>query len=306
MEEVLAKYFSKEASKDEISLVNAWKSESDENAKVFFEAKSIWLDTLFQTPKARQSVLDNILSEGENKQKQISIHGINWIRYGVAAAVILAVSLVFIFNGGVDTNFKSMALSDGSNVLLHENSTLELVTLDESIREVRVRGKAYFDIERDDSRPFIIYTNNAEVKVLGTSFVVDTYGAKTEVSVESGLVELRKPDEDVVVMLEKGEMGLVLDSNTGIIKKDNEDLNYLSWKTKVLTFRESSMQEVTSVLEDTYGVKVQLENPEFKDCKLTARFNKKKATDAVEIITRTFNIDYELVDGVYILKGKGC
>ena len=62
MEEVLAKYFSGEATKDEIALVESWRSESETNAEVFFEAKNVWITTQTKIhPSA--DVLDQILHE---------------------------------------------------------------------------------------------------------------------------------------------------------------------------------------------------------------------------------------------------
>ncbi|MEO9484659.1 MAG: FecR family protein [Ekhidna sp.] len=307
MEEVLAKYFSGNASDDEISLVESWRSESKSNAEVFLDTKSAWLMSEPQTP-APSEILNTILNKPEGKNVPFILQ--NWVKYASAAVLVLAISLLFILNqNSVDSGYVNKELSDGSIVALHGNSTLEVISLSESKREVRVEGKAYFDIERDESRPFIIHTNNAKVQVLGTSFVVDAYGSKTEVCVESGLVELSKGltgTEVVSVKLAKGEMGLITDSNKGIIKKNNENLNYLAWKTKLITFNESSMDEVKKVIEDVYGIEVTFENPAFKECRLTAKFNKKKAKDALEIIARTFDIEYEYSNGKAILKGKGC
>ena len=307
MEEVLAKYFSGEATDDEISLVESWRSESESNAEAFFEAKSTWLITEPETPPPSH-ILEEILNEPQAKQVPFIMQ--SWVKYASAAVLVLALSLLFVLNQmGSAGNIVNEDLSDGSRVALHENSKLEVLNFDGHVREVRVTGKAYFDIERDETRPFIIHTDNAKVEVLGTSFVVDTYGAKTEVSVESGIVELSKNldgSNAVSVRLEKGETGLVTDSNTGIIKKNNSNLNYLAWKTKVISFDESSMLEVKQVIEDVYGIDVVFENPAFKDCKLTAKFNKKKPKDAIEIIARTFGMEFEYSNGKAILKGKGC
>lgn len=305
MEEVLAKYFSGEATKDEISLVENWRSESKTNAESFFEAKSAWV--ISQPDVAPPShILDEILHEPHAKQVPFIMQ--SWVKYASAAVLVLAISLLFILNQNGSDNL-NQALADGSVIALHEDSKLEIIAFDENTREVRIVGKAYFDIERDESRPFIIHTDNAKVEVLGTSFVVDTYGAKTEVSVESGVVALSKnlPNkEDMAIKLEKGETGLVTNSNVGIIKTNNSNPNYLSWKTKVISFNESSMDEVKQVIEDVYGIDITFENPAFKDCKLTAKFNKKKAKDAIEIIARTFGIEYEYANGKATLKGKGC
>ena len=306
MEELLAKYFSREATNDEINLVETWRSESETNANAFLDAKKIWLETQPEiTPPL--SLLEGILNQPKAKQVPFILK--NWVKYASAAVLILAISLLFVLNDdGMEDGFSIQNLSDGSVVALHGESSLEIISFDDISREVSVTGKAYFDIERDETRPFVIHTEHAKVAVLGTSFVVDTYGPKTEVSVESGLVELSKiiGTEDVVVKLSEGEMGLVSSTNTGILKMENDDANYLAWKTKVITFNQSYMSEVKEVLEDVYGIEVSFENPSFKNCKLTAKFNKKKIKDALEIIARTFDIEYDYSKKKAVLKGKGC
>lgn len=306
MEEVLAKYFSGNASDDEISLVESWRSESKTNAESFFDAKSAWLASEPETAPS-SAVLEQIL--GEPKGKQVPFMLQSWVKYASAAVLVLAISLLFFLNQNTDTTLGNERLADGSKITLHGESSYEVLTMDENTREVRITGKAYFDIQRDENRPFIIHTGNAKVQVLGTSFLVDTYGTKTEVCVESGLVELSKSlnnSEEFSVRLAKGEMGLITNSNRGIIKKNIDNLNYLAWKTKVITFNESSMDEVKKVLEDVYGIMVTFENPSFKNCKLTAKFNKKKPKDAIEIIARTFGMEYEYSNNKAVLKGKGC
>lgn len=307
MEEVLAKYFTGEATKDEIELVESWRSESETNANAFFEAKNVWSATQPElTPLTH--VLDEILKEPQAKQVPFILR--NWVKYASAAILVLAISLLFVLNqNSTDSTFLSKQLADGSEISLHGESSLEVISFTDNIREVRVTGKAYFDIERDESRPFIIHTDKAKIEVLGTSFLIDTYGDKTEVCVESGLVELSKVvngRDEVAVTLSKGEMGLINNRNKGIIKKNNNNLNYLAWKTKIISFNESSMSEVKSVIEDVYGIEVSFENPTFKECKLTAKFNKKKPKEAIEIIARTFGVEFEYTNGKAILKGKGC
>ncbi|MEP0985181.1 FecR domain-containing protein [Ekhidna sp.] len=307
MEEVLAKYFSGEATNDEITLVESWRSESESNAKTFFYTKNVWLASQPEVA-APSDVLDGILSSPQGKQVPFIMR--SWVKYASAAVLVLAISLLFVLNNDSgESVYTNQSLTDGSEILLHGTSSMEVVNFDENIREVRITGKGYFDIERDEARPFIIHTDNAKVQVLGTSFLVKTTAYGTEVCVESGVVELSKKttgSEVISVKLEKGEMGLISNNNKGIIKRNIGDANYLAWKTKVLTFNGNTMTEVEQVLEDVYGIDVKFENPDFKNCKLTAKFNKKKAKDAIEIIARTFGVEFEYKDGKAILKGKGC
>ncbi|MEM0940929.1 MAG: FecR family protein [Bacteroidota bacterium] len=305
MEELLAKYFSENTTHEERSLVESWRSASKENADTYLSAKISWIES-GRVELDRQDILRAILREKDNENINYWLNN-SWVRYAAAVVLVLGLSILLVLNNQDNAkNYVSQLLTDQSEIALYENATVELITFDENIREVKLTGKAYFNIKKDENRPFIIHTENATVKVLGTSFLINANDADTEVCVESGLVELIKDDKSVSVKLEKGKVGLVSTKNDGIIKKENENPNYLAWKTKILTFKDNQMSEVKEVLEEVYGIEVKFENAGFRNCKLTAKFNKKKPKDAIEIIARTFNMDYEFKNNVAMLKGKGC
>lgn len=307
MNEQLAKYFSGECSKDEIKEITSWRNESLDNSKEFFEAKDIWISS--QTvPSPNMQVLEDIIGKPEAKVVPIS-NGFKWVKYAAAAVIVLGLGFVinFVLSGD---SINSQTLADGSVIVLHGESTIESVNINELTREVKLTGKAYFDIERDENRPFIITTETGRIEVLGTSFLIDATSGGTEVCVESGLVALVKPGEkgktDLSVKLSKGEMGTINKTATGIIKKNNTNSNYLAWKTKTLTFKQSKMSEVALVLEDVYGISIEFENENLKNCSLTSTFKERRAKDAIEIIAKTFNLTIDMKNDKIILKGKGC
>ncbi|MEM6644321.1 MAG: FecR domain-containing protein, partial [Bacteroidota bacterium] len=152
----------------------------------------------------------------------------------------------------------------------------------------------------------VVNTGKGIIKVLGTSFSIDASGSEVQVCVESGTVELSKPEESIAVVLEKGDKGEISDRNKGIIKKPNEDENYLAWKTRVLSFKETGMREVKRILEDVYGVSVIIEDTNILDCTITSKMKKKKLKEVLEIISRTLNLDYTIEKREVTLRGFGC
>lgn len=306
MEEQLAKYFSGELTQDEIKEIHSWRNESSDHAKVFLEAKNIWLSSS-EIPVSNPAVLDQILNK---KNAKVVSASFTWLRYAAAAAVVLGVVLTIYLTSGGNNSKGFQRLADGTEVTLHTNSMIESVNITDQIREVTLTGKAYFDVKRDESRPFIIRTENARIEVLGTSFVIDASNKKTEVCVESGLVSLVKPGSpgrpDLSVKLTEGEVGTVNNTNRGILKRNNNNANYLAWKTKSVVFERASMSEVAHVLEDVYGIQVEFGSPQLSQCNLTAKFKERRAKEAVEIIARTFNLTYKFRENRVILEGKGC
>lgn len=51
----------------------------------------------------------------------------------------------------------------------------------------------------DKRRPFIITVNDVTVKVVGTSFNIKSFEGKTEVIVETGIVEVEKKNLKVML-----------------------------------------------------------------------------------------------------------
>ena len=154
-----------------------------------------------------------------------------------------------------------------------------------------VEGEVFFDVKRDPSQPVVIKAEDAVIKVLGTSFNVrtDLPGNAVEVFVKSGKVKFFRNDEESrAVMLEPGYIGILMDNN--IIKRRNDDINYLAWKTGKMLFKETSLEDVVSTLNSAYNVEVKINDPEIKDLTLSASFNNESIQNILQVISKTFNI----------------
>ncbi len=67
----------------------------------------------------------------------------------------------------------SLVLSDGSKVWLNAKSEIRYpINFADKNREVALQGEAYFEIEKDENRPFYIRSHQHTIKVLGTKFNV--------------------------------------------------------------------------------------------------------------------------------------
>ena len=76
--------------------------------------------------------------------------------------------------------------------------------MDGAFREVSVKGKVFFDVKKDESKPFIVRVGNTKITVLGTSFSVESIKkGTTEIMVTSGIVEIQH--SLMSAMLEEGD-----------------------------------------------------------------------------------------------------
>tara|TARA_Y100001949_G_scaffold175748_1_gene186400 strand:- start:341 stop:1333 length:993 start_codon:yes stop_codon:yes gene_type:complete len=322
MEELLAKYFSGNASSEEKDEVVEWRGASEENAKFFLEFKASWAST-YVNDRPNQNVLSQIIGEDITQNETVIKVVPIWQQrpIQVAASVVVIIGLLFALLqpnyedqpwGEVLSEKTVFKLPDGSSVTVHEGGSLTMGNF-EDVRSVEMTGKAYFDVARDEEKPFLIQTKSSQVRVLGTSFVVNSNEENlvTEVLVESGLVAFGQNEKyfgknTMEIQLKQGEMGILAVGEKGIKKKKIADENYLAWQNQVLTFRRTRLNNVVDVLEDVYGINVTFENPKMAGCYLTAKYNKKSADEVVKLIAETFNMTYEIKGNMVVFDGNGC
>ncbi len=244
------------------------------------------------------------------------------IRFSNNPLLKIAASIVFLFGlawltYNVYDNFFGMQetetlaahteeiLPDGTKVFLNANSKIEYPPkFAKDKREVKISGEVFFDVVKNIKQPFIIKSENAVIKVLGTSFNVNTNSSlnMTEVLVESGKVSLSALNSAKEIILTKGQSGIV--QNEDVIKTTITDINYLSWKTQLLDFRDDSLEYVIEVLNKTYTNNIILDLKSPSDLKLYSKFDRVPLNTVVESICLTFGLKYEYIDNDVIISTK--
>ena len=83
---------------------------------------------------------------------------------------------------------KDVYLPDSTLVALAGDSWIryDAKRYDKERRAVEMNGKAFFQVTRNEARPFSVKTSQTEVTVLGTSFQIDEKPTVTEVNVVTG------------------------------------------------------------------------------------------------------------------------
>jgi len=201
-----------------------------------------------------------------------------------------------------------VTLPDGSLVFLNANTKISYSKkINTGARVVRLTGEAYFDVTHDPERPFIVYARKAGIKVLGTTFNVQSLrsSGKVEVFVESGKVQLFEADNTSnTITIEPGFIGSMEDAI--VEKQKNTDENYLAWKTKKLTFKNTDLAKVAKGIQDVFKVDVVFENPEMLRCKIDSHFENEPLENVLDAICTLFNGKWERKGDKVILSGAGC
>lgn len=159
-----------------------------------------------------------------------------------------------------------ITLPDGSDVWLNSESSLSYpVAFIGDERKVELSGEAYFEITRDEQKPFRVHSNNQVVEVLGTQFNINTYE-------ESGFIETTLVEGSVRVtqnysngkpyktrLLKPGQQSLT-NLFKPEIKIENVDIEKeIAWKNGFFKFKNTNIQNIMREIERWYDVKVQYE-----------------------------------------------
>lgn len=250
----IEKYLSGEITAEESEKLLHLVNTNEEKQKYFSDACQSWYslqDSKFNANKAFESFQKTT----KPKAKIIPL----WKKISAVAAVaILAIGCFSIFNkaqintvtvANNEIAVKKVALPDGSAIFLqHGSSVTYPEEFEKENRTVSITGNVFCDIARDESAPFSVLNKELTIKVLGTSFQVNTSDS-VYVVVESGRVQVSANDQSVVI--EKGERADL--RNNQLIASQNEDINYMSWITGALQFRNTNLHQVYSDLSRHYN-----------------------------------------------------
>ncbi len=233
-----------------------------------------------------------------------------WLKYASGIAAILLVSFGIYFLNNSKVQFKTIAsglqinmpvsLTDGSQISMYKSSELKYPEkFGKTSREVYFWGEAFFEIASDPTRPFVIESGDARVKVLGTSFNVKSLPDSdiTEVVVHTGKVLFYHVDANNNVLnqieLSKGEKGVYNHKTSKLTRLLNNDLNFISWKTGVLIFSETSLDKVMETVGKKYDVSFHLSDKQLANLKLTATFDNESLDAVLEVLTLVHKLQFK-------------
>jgi ferric-dicitrate binding protein FerR (iron transport regulator) len=147
---------------------------------------------------------------------------------------------------------------------------------------VTVSGEAYFDVAENSRKPFIVSTQNMEMKVLGTQFNVYSYpGAgciKTDL-IEGSLMVYSKESPNTSVTLKPDEQIVVKNGKMSLRKIQNSD--YFLWKDGIYTFENERLLDIIEKLQLYYDVKIVVKDPEIFNVRYTGKFRQRDGIDEI-------------------------
>ncbi len=305
--------------------IPAWRKKSEQEPpfveEVREEVTQEFSTTESEEPLAVEEVGEVIRMEPEEMDPE----GIDWritlIRVATIAAIVLVLLvpswIVFHYITTPDsTNITATnevmetTLPDGTLVTLNASASVSYSEdFGKGIREVELNGEGYFDVARDSIQPFIISSGEVRVEVLGTSFYINTRknGFDVEVVLVEGSLSLYFEDihgeRKTIIPGEKAEL---LQANQRIMISQNEDPNFLAWKTRRMIFLDERLDVIVKALNKIYQADIKLASENLAACRLTASFNQQSLESVLNVIKTTLDLSSESNSSEIILFGAGC
>jgi ferric-dicitrate binding protein FerR (iron transport regulator) len=298
IEALIIRYFKNKTSKEENSSLLSWLQSSDENKKLFFEMKDVWDSSLVLKNKYNKNVQWKIL---RRKQTDIRLRYIQ--KYiAVAAVALLLITVGYFMSSQTETKVKMISyndvltlsgekvklkLSDGTIVWVNSKSKFSYPTnFSGEKREVFLEGEAYFEVARNEKKPFIINTGDLNVNVLGTKFNLSAYkdDETIETSLFSGLVEIELNNNSKFKQILNPKHRAVYAKNDASISiKDVKYDMSNQWINNKLVFRDLELKKIFKKLERKFDYRIILKDPTVSEMKFTGEYDDETIEEVFEM-----------------------
>jgi len=318
--ELLQKFLDNDVSKEEREQVIDWLKRSSDNQKEYSILKAEQVArTMVDVPDA-----PNEKAYGAFKKRRGQKHSHSFVRHTAIAALIAIgfflysdkIAIPDIISTDTDSEFltirskegfnKMVTLPDGSKVQLNIDSSLKYPkNFQDGERRVSLIGEALFEIVQDTLRPFIVSTADYDVKVLGTTFNVKSYGndTRTETTLIEGKVELLREKEEPIALIP---------SQRAIFSKMKKEMKIeevnaqeaIAWKKGSIVFNRTPLQQVALDLERKYNVKISIGSPSLLRYEYTGTFDNLSLEESLRLLVVSSSIDYEMTKNKIKLKMK--
>ncbi len=312
-QKLIDRYIQGRCSAAERSEVERMLLENDQEAIYYFDQKAADInsvDTAVDTDLGKIWRNIDASTEGELSSKTRFISYFTPIKVAAAVLIMLVSSVVFfsILDETKDEQKEvssvvtkrtnrgenlTVRLPDGTLVRLNSSSSISYSQnlILENQRLVELEGEAFFDVKRDEYRPFIVKTNEVNTTVLGTSFNVNAKNEKEiKVAVVSGKVAVEQNQEKVV--LTPGDMAVV-DEKVGKTKYDFDE--EVGWKNGILVLRADDFSDVIDDIEQWYGVDIEVEG-KIKETGIDLKYVNESLEEVLEGLSFSANFSYVIND----------
>ncbi|TXE13747.1 FecR family protein [Algoriphagus aquimarinus] len=211
----------------------------------------------------------------------------------------LSIAPTFILRENIPGQKTKVFLPDGSIAYLNSSSSLKYLENFEGLeRRVVLIGEAYFEVSKDEKKPFIVESKNIETVALGTAFNVNTFNLnEIRISLIEGKVGINHTEStDKLATLNPGKELLINPTTQQFLEQSFEIEDVIGWKLGKLVFNHASLEEVSRRLERWYGVKITVKGSVSAAWKISTVYENQSLKNVLTDLQYSKKFAYEIKD----------
>lgn len=236
---------------------------------------------------------------------------------GLAAAIVLTIAATFLVMEGrllhrndystAVGGWEAVPMPDGSKVTLNTDSEIRVAVTEKERRVELKHGEAFFEVAKDPSRPFVVTVAGQRIVAVGTAFSVRREGNDIRVIVSEGKVRVEVPGKDADLM-EPVPAGSVVRtaSNEVLVQKKpiTEIEQSLSWRTGLLTFRDTPLADAVAEFNRYNTRQLVIEDPAIAALEVGGIFRATRLDSFVRLLQDGFPVRASVEDDRIVLRGR--
>jgi len=171
-----------------------------------------------------------------------------------------------------------LQLADGTKVWLNSETVLRYpVQFDGNERRVELTGEAFFEVARNEKKPFLVESGEQVIKVLGTEFNISSYKDEQFIytTLLKGSVEVffrNKPE--IKQTLKPNEQSKINNAALTISKSEVDPYQFIAWKEGRFVFNDQNLGEIMKTLSKWYNVEVVFDREDLRNIRFTGNLQR--------------------------------
>ena len=184
---------------------------------------------------------------------------------------------------------KVVELSDGSTLTLNTNSAVA-VLYSESRRGIRLlKGEAFFSVEKDANRPFVVESASFSARAVGTRYRVRRDGDEVRVDVLEGEVEVSGPALPALLVTRNQEARFGRNPRNALPTTHNPAAS--AWLQGRLVLTDVRLADALSEISRYQNGLIRIVNPTLQDLRVSGSFDLSDPIAILETLDQTLPIE---------------
>jgi transmembrane sensor len=191
---------------------------------------------------------------------------------------------------------RDIELVDNSIVTLGASSAIEVEFTESERRVELLSGEAFFSVEKDEARPFVVKVADAEIRVVGTKFDVRRSQEGVRVSVLEGIVEVIQTREEIINgVLTPVRTTKIVTAEEKIRATPDGELTEIqpiirerlgAWRKGRLIYEDAKLSEVISDADRYFSGNIIIDTDDLRGLPVSAAFR----TDQIQEMMKTLSM----------------